>query len=343
MALFGSLIAANRVKSGLVVSLFVLLYTVLFFGVVFGLALFLIRDRPPVTGREILLVALASHAAAVLLVLLVAAGSTRLVLWHCGAEPVPRAEAPQLHNVVEEVAVAAGMSVPRVCRIDSSSANALAVGLPRGKEAIIVTRGLLERLDRDELQAVVAHQMARLKNGDIQLMTIVAGLAGLAAMLRRKAHVAVVGLILLAVLIGLLNVVVTLIMDLRADTLADLQRNPRMPEVSRLWPMAGLPVYLLIAGAMAGRLIQFGVSRERLFLADAEAARMTRYPEALVGALEKMDADTTPLLSASAATAHLFTVSPLMVGHKPAGGAWSSHPPVEERVERLRSIGGAEA
>ncbi|HUU92790.1 MAG TPA: M48 family metalloprotease, partial [Phycisphaerae bacterium] len=106
---------------------------------------------------------------------------------------------------------------------------------------------------------------------------------------------------------------------------------------------AGLPVYLLIAGAMAGRLIQFGVSRERLFLADAEAARMTRYPEALVGALEKMDADTTPLLSASAATAHLFTVSPVMAGGGRLSGVWSSHPTTEERVERLRSIGGVEA
>jgi len=168
MALFGSLVAANRVKSGLVVLLFVLVYTVLFFAVVLGLDLFLIKDRPPVRAEEILLAALASHAAAILLVLLVAAGSPRLVLWHCAAKPVPRAEAPQLHNVVEELALAAGMSVPRICRIDSSSANALAVGLPSGKEAIVVTKGLLERLNRDELQAVLAHQMARLKNADIQ-------------------------------------------------------------------------------------------------------------------------------------------------------------------------------
>jgi len=175
-------------------------------------------------------------------------------------------------------------------------------------------------------------------------MTIVAGLAGLAAMLRRNAHVAIVGLITLAAVIGLLNVVVTLAMDLRARTLEDLERNPRMPMVSEWYPMAALPAYLLFASALAGRLIQVCVSRERLFLADVEAARMTRYPEALASALEKMAGDTTPLRTASTATAHLFTVLPVMPGaSRLTGSVWSSHPSVEERVERLRSIGGVGA
>jgi len=110
-----------------------------------------------------------------------------------------------------------------------------------------------------------------------------------------------------------------------------------------LWLLLASPVVALLLLSLRGTgwLIQLCISRERQFLADVEAARMTRYPEALAGALEKMDGDTTPLVTASPATAHLFTVSPVMAGRRRVSDAWSSHPPIEERVRRLRSIGGA--
>ena len=340
MALFGSLIAANRFTSCLLVAAFILFYTAVLFAVVIGVVV-LVAGRACATEAEMLLFwGLLSHVAAIVLAILAAAGGSRMVLSVSRAHPVPRQDNVELHDVVEEMALAAGIRPPGVYQIDSDGLNALAVG-GRRRAVVAVTRGLCERLDRDELQAVVAHELARIKNGDMALMTLVAGLVGLTALAKGFIRVVAVAIVLIAVAVfvkDLAEVVIMQVLSMLAG-----QAPPESQTPVGLWLLLASPVVALLLLSLRGTgwLIQLCISRERQFLADVEAARMTRYPEALAGALEKMDGDTTPLVTACPATAHLFTVSPVMAGRRRVSGAWSSHPPIEERIRRLRSIGGA--
>jgi len=344
MPLFETVIAANRAKSWLVMLLFVLLYTILIFSIIFCADVFLVEHATPVTVAEIVFVAVASHALAVLLVLALVSGSTGRVLRYCRAEPIPRGQEVQLHNVVEEVALAAGMPAPGVYRMDSPVANALAIGLPDGREVIVVTTGLLERLGRDELQAVVAYQMARIQSGDIGLMTVVAGLAGLTALLWRSIEVCMAYILMAALLVTAVYVVIDTYWDLDATTLDSLKPGQPMTPARILTAILAVPaVCLLMVSPFAGRLIQLCVSRERHFLADAEAARLTRYPEALARALETLAEDDRPLPLAGSAVAHLCIVQPRPRRGRGPRGVWSSHPSIEERVDRLRAIGNIDA
>jgi heat shock protein HtpX len=314
MAQFESLIRANKAKSAALVVLFILLFT----GVIFGIFLSgvtLIYGWPIVHQRSAMLAtALAAHGLAIGMAALCYFGAPSMVLTSAEAEPVPKGDDPMLHDVVEEMALASNLPPPAVYRMDVPSLNALAAGLGARKAAIVVTRGLRERLDRAQLQAVVAHELARVKNGDIRLMTLVAGFVGLAVLVQEF---------------------VKSLVGAKETTLAALGLL-----------LVPLMLPILLVAPVLGRLIQLGVSRQRQFLADAEAARMTRYPEALAQALEIMEADPDPLEAVSLATAHLYVVSPLVVGgdgeDPPRDSVWSSHPLVAERVRRLRAIGNIE-
>jgi len=242
------------------------------------------------------------------------------VLAMSGARPLSREEDPQLYNIVDELRLASGVPMPAVYGIDTPAMNAFATGRDPQHAAIAVTSGLRQRLKRDELQGVIAHELSHVRNLDTRFMT------------------------LMAVLVG----VVVLIADMgsRAIFYGGRRRSGDRGGGPIMLVIILLAVVLAIIAPVFAMLIQLAVSRQREFLADASAARMTRYPEGLARALEALAADTEPMHAASRATAHLFIVQPMMANGqrlREGGSMWSSHPPIEERVERLRSIGNIEA
>jgi heat shock protein HtpX len=312
MAQFESLIAANKRNSILLVVLFVLFICGL--GAILGWAIW--GDWRMAIPSIVLALAVSSVMA-----LVGYYAGPRAVLAMSGAQPIAREADPQLYNVVDELRLASGLPMPALYVIETPAMNAFATGRDPGHAAVAVTRGLRDRLGRDELQGVLAHELSHVQNLDTRFMT------------------------LMAVLVG----VVVLIADigLRSIFYGGGRRRSRG---GREGGGAVMLIILLVAILLAilapvfAKLIQLAVSRQREFLADASAAHLTRYPEGLARALEALAADTAELATASRATAHLFIVQPLMASGRRAGGPgmWSSHPPIDERVRRLRSIGTME-
>ena len=314
MAQFESLIGANKARSVVLIVLFILLYTALLFVLAMGILALVLGWAKVHDTSMALATLLVCHILAVALAVACYVGGSGLVISAVGARAVLRAEDTVLYDVVEEMALAAGVEPPAVYMIDDPAMNALATGLGPEKAAIIVTRGLRDRLSRDQLQGVVAHEMARIQSYDIYLMTQVAALVGL--------------LVLAAEAV---------------KTLAASEDTAPLALGIFLVPPA-LPA--ILAAPVLGRTIQLAVCRERLFMADAAAARLTRYPEALAEALEIIEADAKSLRGASRATAPLFIVQPLTSDGDRMGGEgespWCSHPTVVARMERLRSLGNIE-
>jgi len=314
MAQFESLIGANRAKSVVLVVLFILLYTALFFILAMTVAALAFGWAAVHEAGTVAYAVLISHILAVAMAIACYLGGPAMVISAVGARRVLRAEDEVLHDVVDEMAVAAGARPPAIYMIDSSAMNALATGLGPGKAAIIVTSGLRQRLTRDQLQGVVAYGMARIQNGDIHLVTVVAALMGFLVLAAEFYKLLFSSRDAWPVAIGIL-----------------------------LIPWA---IPMILVAPFLGRIIQLGVSRQRQFMADAAAARLTRYPESLAGALEIIASDTEPLLGASRATAPLFLMQPVTLDGDRMGGegesAWSSHPTVAGRIARLRSLGNTE-
>jgi heat shock protein HtpX len=306
MAQFESLIASNKRNSVLLVILFMLFIVVL--GAILGTAIW--GDwRAAIPSIVLALVV------SVVMALVGYFTGPSAVLALSGARPILREEDPQLCNIVDELRLASGLPMPSIYMIDTEAMNAFATGRSPQDAHIAVTRGLRERLGRDELQGVIAHELSHVKNFDIRFMT------------------------LMAVLVG----VVVLIADI--GTRAIFYGRRRGGDSKGGGPIMLIiflvAIVLAILAPIFAKLIQLAVSRQREFLADASAARMTRYPEGLAHALETLAADDHELVTANGATAHLYIVEPLMARGRRAGGAgvWSSHPSIDERVERLRSLG----
>lgn len=215
-----------------------------------------------------------------------------------------------LVNVVEEMAIASGLPVPATYVIDDSAPNAFATGRDPDHAAIAVTTGLWEKLDRDELQAVIAHELSHVGNLDIRYTTLVAVTVGAIALISDLA--------------------------LRHVWWGGGPRRSRNRDVGA--PLVLLAIGVAILAPLSARLLQAAVSRRRETLADLGAAEMTRYPDALARALLKIDADPEVLEAANRATAPLYIVHPIKSFEKRARGLLRTHPPVEERVALLRSL-----
>jgi heat shock protein HtpX len=309
MAQFEALIGTNKRNSVLLVILFILFICVL--GAVLGWAIW---GDPRAAVPSIVL----ALAVSVVMALIGYYAGPGAVLALSGARRIAPEEDPQLYNIVDELRLASGLPMPSLYVIDTDAMNAFATGRDPEHAHIAVTRGLRERLGRDELQGVIAHELSHVKNFDIRFMT------------------------LMAVLVG----VVVLISDIgtRAFFYGPRRRSSDRGGGPIMLIVALVAIVLAILAPIFAKLIQLAVSRQREFLADASAARMTRYPEGLARALESLAADTHELPTANGATSHLYIVEPLMARGRRAGGCgmWSSHPSIEERVERLRSIGNIE-
>jgi heat shock protein HtpX len=242
--------------------------------------------------------------------------SDKIVLGISRARPVTKDEFPYLYNVVEGLAIAAGVPAPKCYVIEDTAPNAFAAGRKPETAAICVTTGLLEKLNRVELEGVVAHEMSHVKNYDVRLQTVVVVMAGVVALLSDWM--------------------------LRSFFWGGGRRRGRSKGGSGgaegVLVLVGLA--LAILSPFIATIIQLAVSRKREFLADASGAMLTRYPAGLASALRKISADTEPLEAANKATAHLYIVNPLK-NLKGGGGInrlFSTHPPIEERIAALEKM-----
>ncbi len=230
-------------------------------------------------------------------------------------------DAPRLYNVVEEMKIASGLpKMPDVYIIDDPAPNAFATGRNPEKASVAVTTGLLQRLNRDELQGVVAHELGHIKNRDILFMIIASVMLG--------------SIVILAWYASRFMIFGGFASGGRRSSSKDSGGGAAQAIIL----VVGL--VLLILAPIAAQLIYFAVSRKREYLADASSALYTRYPEGLASALEKISAAPQALKSANQATAPMYIINPLHKEGREATDLTSTHPPISERVRILRAMAG---
>ena len=247
--------------------------------------------------------------------------SDKLVLSLTHAKPILKNDAPELYRIVENLSITAGLPVPRVYIIEEPAMNAFATGRNAKHAVVAVTRGLLDRLERSELEGVIAHEMSHIGNHDMLVSTVIVVLAG----------------------------IVVIAADILFRQMFFMGSRPRrrssndsQGQANAIFMALGLAI-LVIAPILA-TLIRLAISRKREFLADASGALLTRYPEGLARALEKISQDPHRLSSANNATAHLYFENPFQADRgEGANISWftklfMTHPPVEERIKILRGI-----
>lgn len=245
--------------------------------------------------------------------------SDKLVLLMTHAKQIKKDDAPELFRIVENLAITAGLPMPRVYIVDEAAPNAFATGRNPQHAVVAVTTGLLSRLERTELEGVIAHELSHIGNRDMLISTVV------------------------VVLVGIIVMAADLMMRhmLWGGFSGGNRRNSRdSGQIGAILMIIGV-AFMIIAPLFA-QIIKLAVSRKREFLADASGALLTRYPEGLARALEKISQDSTPLRAANNATAHLFFENPFKGDRRQGEGVnwftklFMTHPPVEERVKILR-------
>jgi len=240
-----------------------------------------------------------------------------ILLGLAGARKISHDDHPRLYNIVEEMKIASGLEkVPDIYIIDDPALNAFAVGRNPDKAAVAITSGLLQKLNRDELQGVIGHEIAHIKNRDVLLMAVASVLLGTIVILAWYAT--------------------------RAMFFGGMARSRRSSSGgSGQIIVLVVAIVLMILAPIMAQLIYFAISRKREYLADASSALYTRYPEGLASALEKIAGSTTQLKSANQATAPMYTVNPFRKEGRAATDLTSTHPPISERIRILRSMAGA--
>jgi len=237
--------------------------------------------------------------------------SDKIVLAISRARPVTKEEFPYLYNVVEGLAIAAGIPAPRCYVIEDTAPNAFATGRNPKNSVICVTTGLLEKMNRVELEGVISHEMSHIKNYDVLVQTLTVVMVG----------------------------VIALMSDwiLRSFLWGGRRKGGRdKGGAGAILIVVGL--VLAVLSPIISQLIRLAISRKREFLADASGAMLTRYPPGLASALRKLDADTEPLEAANKATAHLYIVNPLKDIKGKVNRLFSTHPPIEERIAALEKM-----
>ncbi|MBU1091545.1 M48 family metallopeptidase [Patescibacteria group bacterium] len=237
--------------------------------------------------------------------------SDKIVLKISKAKKVEKKDFPELYNILENLSITAGLPMPRLFLMDEKAPNAFATGRNPEHAVVAVTQGLVDCLDRSELEGVLAHELSHIGNRDMLLSTVVVVLVGFIALLSD--------------------------FFLRSFFWGGIGRDRDRGQAGGYLMMIGIA--LAVLAPFATMLIQLAISRKREYLADASGALLTRYPEGLANALEKISRDTAPLRVANKATNHLWLASPRKsVFKNKAGGLFMTHPPAEERVKRLRNI-----
>ncbi|MBI3638450.1 M48 family metallopeptidase [Candidatus Wolfebacteria bacterium] len=239
--------------------------------------------------------------------------SDKIVLKMAKARPIEKKDAPELYNIVENLAITAGLPMPKVCIINEAQPNAFATGRNPEHAVVAVTAGLLERLDRTELEGVLAHELSHIGNRDMLLSTVI------------------------VVLVGFISILSD--MFLRSTFFGGFRRRDDNEGGQAGAILMLIGVVLAILAPIAAMLMQLAISRKREFLADTSGALLTRYPEGLAKALEKISSSNIPMSVANNTTAHLWVDNPFK-GKKISGLAklFMTHPSVEERVKALREM-----
>lgn len=235
----------------------------------------------------------------------------KMILKSTGAKEANRKNYPYLYHTTEALSLAAGMKkAPKCYIIDEPTLNAYATGVRPETAYVVVTTGLIEKLNREELEGVLAHEISHIKNQDVKVMILAAGLVGVTIL--------IADIMFRMFLFG-------------GHGSGNNKDNRLMVFVFIFW------FILIILSPIIANMIKLAISRQREYLADANGALLTRYPEGLASALEKIKSDQVPLKKASEATAHLFIANPFKGKKKPfISGLFSTHPPIDSRIAKLR-------
>lgn len=291
-------ISSNKIKTLVIVALFIVFITILgyVFGYIYG-------------GNEF---GIAITVFALIFSFFTSISSyyfsDKMVLAISGAKKVEREAAPQIYGILENLTVGSGFKkVPDLYVIDDTAPNAFATGRDPDHAVVAVTTGLIQKLDKRQIEAVLAHEMSHIKNYDIRLMTII------------------------VILVGSVTMISNILLHSNFKS-SDSRKN------SGIFILIGIILALL--SPLIAELIKLAVSRSREYLADASAALLTRDPEGLAQALEIISSDQEPLEVANQATAHLYISNPLKKGKNSDWFAnmFNTHPPIEERIRRLREM-----
>jgi len=238
--------------------------------------------------------------------------SDRVVIAMTKAKPIKKKDNPELYRLVENLCIASGTSLPKIYILPETQPNAFATGRNQKHAIVAVTAGLLQRLDRPELEGVIAHELSHIKNKDMLVQTVAVVLAGMIAVASN--------------------------LFLRFTFFGGGRRGNDRGNAGAILMVLGLVAAIL--APIAASMIKLAVSRKREFLADASGALLTRYPEGLARALEKISKDPTPMRRASNSTAHLFISSPFR-GKQSKNWftkLFLTHPPAQERIKALRGM-----
>lgn len=293
-------VRSNKIKSFILIFIFLILVAAL--GSVLGLIY-----------ANMIFGLVVSAVVGLVYVLIVFNSGDKMILTMTGARPVTKQEFPYLYHTIEGLALAAGTPTPKAYVIDDSAMNAFATGKDPQHASITVTTGLLKVMKRQELEGVIAHEMSHIKNYDVRFM------------------------MLAVVLVGL----VTLLSDFILRSFLwgghGRKRDHNGGNIQILFIVIGL--LFAILAPLIGYMIKLAISRKREYMADANAAVLTRYPPGLASALEKIKNDPDPLVDkANKATAHLFISTPFRKKHSFVSNLFATHPPIDERIRRLKEM-----
>jgi len=243
--------------------------------------------------------------------------SDKMVLALSGAQRIEKKDSPEVYRIVENLSIANGTPIPAIYIIDDSAPNAFATGRDPTHAAVAVTSGLLSKLEKLELEGVIAHELSHVKNYDTRLMAVV------------------------SILVGTIALLADFFLRMTFWGVRGRSRDNE-GQAGAIFLVIGL--ILAILSPIIATLIQLAVSRRRELLADASGALLTRYPEGLAKALIKISNDKDPLEVANKATAHLYIANPFKDDHGAVGwfsNLFNTHPPIEERVKALREMEGS--
>lgn len=236
----------------------------------------------------------------------------KVALMASGAKEIKQADNPYVYRLVENLCITAGIPLPKIHIINDKAINAFATGRDPKNASIAITQGAIDKLENEELEGVIAHELSHIKNYDIRLMTIVIVLVGIVALLSD--------------------------FFLRISFLGG-GRNRRSSGGGNAGViLMVIGVVLIVLSPIIAQLIKFSISRNREYLADASGSLLTRYPEGLANALEKIKNDPQHLRKASNATAHLYISNPFRGSKKFLATAFSTHPDITDRIKKLRAI-----
>ena len=238
----------------------------------------------------------------------------KLALAVSGAKPIQKTDNPQLYRLVENLCITQGTPMPRLYIMPEQAINAFATGRDPAHASVAVTQGALTKLENEELEGVIAHELSHVKNYDIRVMTIV------------------------IVLVGIVSLISQWFFRMQFFGFSGGRRrgDNHNGEGGAIFMVIGL--LLMILAPITAQLIQLAVSRRREYLADASGALLTRFPEGLARALEKIAAEKIPVARATTATAHLYFANPFGGAKKFMGNLFSTHPPIQDRIKVLRQM-----